>query len=144
MFLRPPAHPTGHLTSHPRACTGLANKSLVIAGGFGVVLILVIIGLMLTRLADRGEPLPGAAYTETPGNFSGNRYTLDARIERQLGFREGVGRMILTRSTSDDRPIPLFAAASLDAFSPNPGQLYRFRVRVDGDGILNVESYEKR
>ncbi|MGJ3244136.1 MAG: hypothetical protein ACFE0O_14420 [Opitutales bacterium] len=144
-MLRPQPQPRSG-TPPPRfsARAGMARKGLLLGGGGLAVALLMVTGLLLHHLADRGESLPAEAYAEAPSNFSGNRYVLDARIERQLGFREGVGRLILTRGTAGDRPLPLYADASLDAFSPNPGQLYRFRVRVDGHGILNIESYEKR
>ena len=60
-----------------------------------------------------------------------------------LGFEEGVGRVILTSSTMGERPVPLFVPMEMERFSLNPGQVFRFNLRVDGDGVLHIESYEK-
>lgn len=107
--------------------------------------IAVLVGIVLLRTIGGGKHalLPVADFAASPKNFSGNRYEFEGRIDRQLGFEEGVGRIILTQAVSDEAPVPLYVAAEHTNFSPNPGQVYRFSLRVDGDGILNVETYEK-
>ncbi|MFW5873922.1 MAG: hypothetical protein ACOCVJ_00800 [Verrucomicrobiota bacterium] len=107
--------------------------------------IVLLVGVIVLRNLGGGRhaPLPVVDFAESPRNFSGNRYEFEGRIDRQLGFEEGVGRIILTASVAEEAPVPLYVAAEHENFSPNPGQVYRFTLRVDGDGILNVESYEK-
>ena len=104
-----------------------------------------LIGIVALRSFGGGThaPLPVADFAHNPKNFSGNRYEFEGRIDRQLGFEESVGRFILTQSVEGESPVPLYVAAEHANFSPNPGQVYRFSLRVDGDGILNVEKYEK-
>ena len=107
--------------------------------------IALLIGIIVSRNLGGGAyaSLPVADFAKEPKNFSGNRYAFEGRIDRQLGFDESAGRIILTQSVDGESAVPLFVAATHDRFSPNPGQIYRFTVRVDGDGILNVENYVK-
>lgn len=121
------------------------KSPLLWMGVVAVLAVLSLIGVVSLRGAGGGKysSLPVADFATEPKNFSGNRYEYEGRIDRQLGFDEGVGRVILTKSVTDEAPVPLFVASTHDRFSPNPGQVYRFYLRVDGKGILNVEEYEK-
>ena len=121
------------------------KSALLWMGMVAAVAALLLIGVVVARNVGGGShaPLPVLDFSQAPQNFSGNRYEYEGRIDRQLGFEEGVGRIILTRSVSGEAPVPLYVAAEHENFSPNPGQVYRFLLRVDGDGILNVENYEK-
>jgi len=121
------------------------KSPLLWMGGVAALAVAALVGIVLLRNIDGGKhaPLPVADFAESPKNFSGNRYQFEGRIDRQLGFEEAVGRVILTQSVTGEVPVPLYVAAEHETFSPNPGQVYRFSLRVDGDGILNVENYEK-
>lgn len=121
------------------------KSPLLWMGVVAALAVAALIGIVLLRNVGGGNhaPLPVSEFAKSPKNFSGNRYEFEGRIDRQLGFEEGVGRVILTQSVSGDSPVPLYVAAEHENFSPNPGQVYRFSLRVDGDGILNVETYEK-
>lgn len=121
------------------------KSPLLWMGIVAALAIAALVGIVLLRSIGGGNhaPLPLADFAESPKNFSGNRYEFEGRIDRQLGFEEGVGRIILTQSVTDEAPVPLYVAAEHENFSPNPRQVYRFSLRVDGDGILNVEAYEK-
>lgn len=121
------------------------KSPLLYMGIVAVLAVVVLLGIVLLRNIGGGNhaPLPVADFAQSPKNYSGNRYEFEGRIDRQLGFEEGVGRIILTQSVAEEAPVPLYVAAEHENFSPNPGQVYRFSLRVDGDGILNVEAYEK-
>lgn len=120
--------------------SALAGMAAVAGGA-----VLLLVGVLVFRGIGGGryDALPVKEFAESPRNYSGNRYEYEGRIERQLGFEEGVGRVILTEPVAGGAPVPLYVSAEREGFSPNPGQVYRFSLRVDGDGILNVEAYEK-
>ncbi len=99
------------------------------------------------------EPFPVAAYLAAPDNLQGNRYTLDAEIDAQLDWREGVGRLLsvhpLASAGSGARSdgataerLPLFIADSLDA-NLMVAQRYRFELTVRRGGLLHVSSLRK-
>jgi hypothetical protein len=121
------------------------KSPLLWMGVIAVLAVIALIGIVALRSIGGGTyaPLPVADFAQTPKNFSGNRYEFEGRSDRQLGFEEGGGRIILTQSVENESSVPLYVAAEHENFSPNPGQVYRFSLRVDGDGILNVEKYEK-
>ncbi|WP_309398573.1 hypothetical protein [Cerasicoccus maritimus] len=114
---------------------------LVVAG----LAILVLVGLMAYRNFAGGvsQPLPVAQFADNPKAFSGNQYELEGRIDTQLGYEAGVGRLLLTQDVATNEAVPLFVPSTIEDFSPNPGQIYRFALRVDGRGVLTVESYTK-
>lgn len=121
------------------------KKPIIWMLGAAVLAVVLLGGVVLSREVNGGTNavLPVVDFREAPRNFSGNCYEYNGRIDRLLGFEEGVGRVLLTSSTNGERPVPLFVPMDLERFSPNPGQVFRFNLRVDGDGVLHVESYEK-
>ncbi|GHC06558.1 hypothetical protein [Cerasicoccus arenae] len=107
--------------------------------------ILVLVGLMAYRNLAGGvsQPLPVAQFADNPKAFSGNQYELEGRIDTQLGYETGVGRLLLTQDVATNDSVPLFVPYGFEDFSPNPGQIYRFGLRVDERGVLTVESFTK-
>lgn len=120
--------------------------------GMGTMVVIVGAALLLlpaivayrTFSGAGGEALPLAAFASEPKAFAGNVYRLEARIDTLLGYEEGVGRLLLTREVATDKPVPVFVPSGIEGFSPNPGQIYRFHLKVDGDGTLQVERAGKR
>jgi hypothetical protein len=90
------------------------------------------------------EPLPVAAYLESPDNLQGNRYTLDAEIDAQLQWKEGTGRLLAVRPLSGDPAsrLPVFISDSLEA-NLMVAQRYRFEITVRRGGLLYVNSLRK-
>jgi hypothetical protein len=89
-----------------------------------------------------GEPFPVRAYLTAPDNLQGNRYTLEAEIDQQLNWREGVGRIIAVRTLREDARLPVFIADSMKA-NLLVAQRYRFEVSVRKGGLLYVEHLKK-
>lgn len=113
-----------------------------------VVLLVAVIGLFSVwfyrSLSGGGqEPLPVSGYSESPRNYVGNVYQLEGRVDTLLGHEAGAGRMLLVREVTTDRPVALFIGPDVENFSPNPGQVFRFRVEVDTEGLLSVQEHRK-
>lgn len=89
-----------------------------------------------------GEPFPVRAFVAAPDNLQGNRYTLEAEIDAQLTWREGVGRLIAVRTLREDARLPVFIADSMNA-NLLVAQRYRFEVSVRKGGLLYVEQLKK-
>lgn len=89
-----------------------------------------------------GEPFPVRAYLTAPDNLQGNRYTLEAEIDQQLNWREGLGRIIAVRTLREDARLPVFIADSMKA-NLLVAQRYRFEVSVRKGGLLYVEHLKK-
>jgi hypothetical protein len=91
------------------------------------------------------EVFPLAIYLQNPGGLQGNRYKTKAQIDRQLGWKPGVGRLILVQVTSDiglARKVPFFFP---DGVGPGvlPGQKFLMTVLVAEENLVTVENYEK-
>jgi hypothetical protein len=89
-----------------------------------------------------GEPFPVRAFLSAPDNLQGNRYLLEAEIDAQLNWREGVGRLIAVRTLRDDARLPVFIADSLKT-NLLVAQRYRFEITVRKGGLLYVERLKK-
>jgi hypothetical protein len=87
--------------------------------------------------------LPVESYLANARGLAGNRYAVHARIERQLDTRAGAGRIILARDTASGRPLPFLDAGKVQAFNPEPGQLYALTVQVALDGLLELMEARK-
>ena len=97
---------------------------------------------LLAGCGRSGEPFPVHAFLTAPDNLQGNRYQLDAAIDAQLNWREGVGRIIAVSPLKDDARLPVFIADSLKA-NLLVAQRYRFIVTVRKGGLLYVEQLDK-
>ncbi len=89
-----------------------------------------------------GEPFPVRSFMAAPDNLQGNRYQLEAEIDAQLNWREGVGRLVAVRALREDVRLPVFIADSLKA-NLLVAQRYRFEISVRKGGLLYVESLRK-
>lgn len=97
---------------------------------------------LATGCGRSGEPFPVGAFLSAPDNLQGNRYELEAEIDQQLHWREGVGRLIAVRTLRGDARLPVFIADSMKA-NLLVAQRYRFEITVRKGGLLYVERLKK-
>jgi hypothetical protein len=93
----------------------------------------------------RLDPFPVQDFMDSPDNFLGNRYRMEAQIEAQLSYREGVGRLIAIdpRETGTTaRRLPVFVPSEITD-TINVGQRYQMAVRIREGGLIEVEKLEK-
>ena len=113
----------------------------------GVVAGVVVLGLAVflgaKAFAPSAASLPVETYLANARGLAGNHYAVQARIDRQIDNRPGVGRVILARDTVSGRPIPFLDAGKVKAFNPEPGQLYALTVQVALDGLLELTEARK-
>lgn len=121
------------------------KRNLIIAFSAIALAVAVLIVVISARRYGGGEyePLPVMAFAESPRSYAGNIYAYEGHIDTQIGFAEQVGRVILTHDINSSRTVPVFISSEITGFSPNPGQLYRFVLKVEGDGALSVSSFKK-
>ncbi len=104
-----------------------------------------VLGLLAPGCARQSdESFPVAAYSDAPDNLQGNRYTLEAEIDAQLQWREGVGRLLSVRPLGQENAtrLPVFIADSLNA-NLMVAQRYRFELTVRHGGLLYVTALRK-
>lgn len=92
-----------------------------------------------------GEPFPLAFYLQNPGGLQGNKYQMKAQIDRQLGWRSGVGKIILVQASTQEglvKKVPVFFPDEIAA-TVLPGQKLLLTVLVGEQSLVTVESLEK-
>lgn len=118
-------------------------RGFSLTGSFVLMLLSGVLALTLSGCGRSvGEPFPVQAYLNSPDNLQGNRYVLEAEIDAQLGWREGVGRLIVVRPLREGGRLPVFIDDALDA-NLMVAQRYRFEINVRKGGLLYVTSLRK-
>ncbi len=112
----------------------------------GVVVLIMAIGLYVglkSNGASDLEPFPAKNYLESPGDFLGNSYALNAQIDSQLRWEKGVGRVLAVKVTGDSKTrIPVFVPDSIGA-NVHKGQRYEMEVLIEEGGLIYVEALRK-
>lgn len=120
------------------------SKGPLVGGIVAGVVVLGLAGVFGWKVFTPSAPtLPMDTYLANARGLAGNRYVFQARIERQIDNRSGVGRIILARETVSERPVPFLDGGSAQAFNPEPGQLYALTVKVALDGLLELTEARK-
>jgi hypothetical protein len=120
------------------------SKGPLIGGAVAGVVVLGLAGFFGWKaFAPSAPALPVETYLANARGLAGNRYAVQARIERQLDTRAGAGRIILARDTVSGRPVPFLDAGKVLNFNPEPGQLYALTVQVALDGLLELTEARK-
>lgn len=89
------------------------------------------------------DPFPAYDnYLDNPTNFSGNTYRLEAVIDEQLHYEDGIGRIIAVTPIEQGGRLPLFVPDSLEA-NLNVGQRYRMSVSIQRGGKIEVTELQK-
>jgi len=110
-----------------------------------LALFAALLGLLAPGCARQSdESFPVSAYLDAPDNLQGNRYTLEAEIDAQLQWKEGVGRLLSVRPLGQETAtrLPVFIADSLNA-NLMVAQRYRFELTVRRGGLLYVTALNK-
>jgi hypothetical protein len=107
---------------------GFPMKSLIIAIYSTVlVLLLVLVGVLLwRRTVDNPyrtlEIFPTQTYFDNAPSLFGNKFQAKLRVEGDLGWSPGVGRLMVFSVEGDSRYIPVMVKGDQDSFSFNKGQ----------------------
>lgn len=129
--------------------TGSTGKLFMIVG---ISLILIIIGAVSGVYVMRYindpyrtlETLPVSKYFDGYQALAGSKYKADLRVEADLGWKEGAGRLMLFSTTEDSRPIAvLIPAAVANGIYFTKGQTYTAEVEVKEGGLIYANSFQK-
>lgn len=105
-----------------------------------VAIVLVAVLAISGRSASRLEPFPTQAYLESPQNYLGNAYRIDAQVDSMLKYKPGLGRLLVVKS--DGQPIPVFLPEGLIE-SIHTGQRYHLDVSIGAGGQVYINDLEK-
>ncbi|MEY2750972.1 MAG: hypothetical protein RLZZ550_943 [Verrucomicrobiota bacterium] len=126
---------------------------LVFALGIPFVVIAVLLFVVLGRSGGKFtnlSPFSLKSYRQDWTALQGNSYRLDCKVEQQLAFLEGKGRLLVVSPIVDrDKEMDKANLGRLPVFVPadasqsfEVGQRFKFKVRLNRD-LLLVEDLER-
>lgn len=118
----------------------------------GLGLILMVVGAAVTigvmRYLDNPyrtlEVFPVSKYLDDYHALAGSKYKADFRVEADLGWKDGAGRLMLFSTSDDSRPIAvLIPAAVANGIYFTKGQTYTAEIEVKEGGLIYANSFQK-
>jgi len=91
------------------------------------------------------EVLKPADYLENANSLRGNTYQVEGVISSSLGSSPEKGRLFSLKVSHADRewPLPILVPRDYRELNLQKGQRYRLKVKVNDDGLLEVEEMSK-
>ena len=112
---------------------------LMVAGAVG--------GTFLTRFLNDPlrtmEAFPTGKYFENYHSLAGSKFKGELRVEADLGWKEGVGRLMLFSTPSDSRSVAVLIPASMASIYFVKGQTYMAELEVKEGGLVYANSCKK-
>jgi hypothetical protein len=115
--------------------------TLLIAGG-------AFSGILLTRYMNDPlrtlEPFPVAKYLDSYKGLAGSKFKGQLRVEADLGWKDGVGRLMLFTCPEDNRPVAvMIPAAVANGIYFTKGQTYLAQLEVKEGGLIYADTCNK-
>jgi hypothetical protein len=113
---------------------------LIIAGTFAGWLIMRYLRDPLRTM----EEFPIPKYLDSYKGLEGSRFKGDLRVEADLGWKDGVGRLMLFIDSEDDRPVAIMIPAGVAGGTFfEKGQTYRMALEVKEGGLIYADTCTK-
>lgn len=118
----------------------------VIAGAF-VFAIVAIAGFFVYGYLNDPlrtlEPFPVAKYLEGHNSLAGSKFRANLRVENDLGWKEGIGRLMVFTVRDAPHPIVVMVPPSLAQIYFVKGQSYEAELEVKEGGLIYANSCRK-
>jgi hypothetical protein len=89
------------------------------------------------------EAFPVAKYLENHRAVAGAKFKGELRVEADLGWKEGVGRLMVFTLPGDTRPIVVLIPAQLSNIYFSKGQTYLAELEVKEGGLIYANNCRK-
>ena len=118
----------------------------------GIGLLLMVFAAAITVFAMRYlndpyrtlEAFPVSKYLDDYHALAGSKYKADFRVEADLGWKEGAGRLMLFSTADDPRPIAVMIPAAIaNGIYFTKGQTYTAEIEVKEGGLIYANSFQK-
>jgi hypothetical protein len=129
---------------HPRR-----KKPLVlwISLGLAFFLIVALSGFFLFRYLNDPlrtlEPFPVSKYLDGYKSLAGSRFRADLRVENDLGWKEGIGRIMVFSVQGEPRSLVVMIPPDLAQIFFTKGQNYQGELEVKEGGLIYAHSIRK-
>ena len=112
----------------------------ILAGGIGAWLTIRYLDDPLRTL----ESFPVAKYLDDFKGLAGSRFKGNLRVEADLGWKDGVGRLMLFTATDDNRPVAVMIPAGVaNGTFFEKGQTYLMALEVKEGGLIYANACSK-
>ena len=90
------------------------------------------------------EEFPVAQYLDNYRSLAGSKFKAELKVEADLGWKEGMGRLMLFSVKSDNRPLAVLVPAGVakDIYFTK-GQMYMAGLEVKEGGLIHANSCRK-
>lgn len=115
----------------------------------GVILLVILAagGFFLIRYLNDPlrtlEPFPVGKYMDSYKALAGSKFQGNLRVENDLGWKEGIGRLMVFSFRDDPRPIVVMIPPSLAQIYFTKGQSYEGELEVKEGGLIYANSIRK-
>lgn len=89
------------------------------------------------------EPFPVGKYMETYRALAGSKFRGNLRVENDLGWKEGIGRLMVFSLKEDPRPIVVMIPPDLASTYFSKGQSFEGELEVKEGGLVYANSIRK-
>lgn len=134
-------------TTLPEA--GKSKVGLALWSSLGLILVAAgsVFGIYLAgRLNDPLRTLEGfpvAKYLEGHRALAGAKFKGELRVEADLGWKEGIGRLMVFTASQDNRPVVVMIPAQFSNIYFTKGQSYLAELEVKEGGLIYANSCRK-
>jgi hypothetical protein len=126
------------------------SGKLVLIIGLGVLLLVggAVAGIFVMRYVNNPyrtlEVFPVSKYLDDYKALAGSKFKANFRVEADLGWKDGAGRLMLFSTTEDSRPIAVLVPAAVSkGIYFTKGQTYLAEVEVKEGGLIYADSFQK-
>jgi hypothetical protein len=137
--------------AHAQTAVGGEQKSKrksVLWISLAIAVVVLIVGSVAT-VKYLGDPyrtleaFPVAKYFEGYRGLMGSRFKSDLRVEADLGYKDGVGRLMVFSTPADSRAIVVLMPPKLASIYFTKGQSYVAELEVREGGLIYANSCRK-
>lgn len=89
------------------------------------------------------EPFAVDRYLADFQPMAGSKFGADLKVVADLGWKEGVGRLMVFSGTNDSRPILVMIPPKLSGVTFSKGQSYQVALEVGEGGLIYADSCDK-
>ena len=124
-----------------------SRAALWVSLGIVICLVLGIGGFFLNRYLNDPlrtlESFPAGKYMESYKALAGSKFRGNLRVENDLGWKEGAGRLMVFSLRDDPHPIVVMIPPSLAQIYFTKGQTYEGELEVKEGGLIYANSIRK-
>ena len=139
--------PFSDVSSTPQSGKGRKKSSVYLLAGISALVIFAVGGFFVFQSMNDPlrtlEPFPVAKYLEGFRSLEGAKFKAELRVENDLGWKEGVGRLMVFSVKGEPNPIVVLIPPALAQTYFVKGQSYRGELEVKQGGLIYANSCKK-